>query len=81
MEKLDEADPIWGQPADVFRTGPLARFVQSDRSGSFSAPEGFTAYISNWSPAERAKLTTWILNKNLVYIVSSLKACLHKDLT
>lgn len=65
MEKLDEADPIWGQPANVYRTGPLSRLVQSERSGSFTAPEGFSNHIQNWSPAERAKLATWILNKNL----------------
>jgi len=66
MEKLDEADPIWGQPADVYRVGPMTRSVRSARSGNFVAPEGFPEYIARWSPAERAKLTTWILNKNLL---------------
>jgi hypothetical protein len=65
LEKLDEFDPIWGQPADVHRWGRNGRSVESKRSGNFRVEEGFIDFIRDWSPAERAKISTWILNRNL----------------
>ena len=45
MERLDEADPVWGQVAEVYRVGRDDRFIRSDRTGIFTTTEGFDKYI------------------------------------
>jgi hypothetical protein len=65
MERLDEADPVWGQTAEVYRVGRDDRSIRSHRTGNFVSPNGFSNYIKDWTPAERAKISTWILNRNI----------------
>lgn len=64
MQQLDEADPIWGEVATVYRDSAFTRYVVSNRCGSFHFGEGFAEHIRNWPPSEKAKICTYILNAN-----------------
>lgn len=65
MELLNEPDPIWGQTAQVYRSNRDDRYVKSNRAGNFIAPEGFNGFIADWTPGEKAKLCSWILDQNI----------------
>lgn len=65
MEWLDGIDPIWRQPAKIFRINADDFQVRSHRTGNFSYPKDFEDYILRWSPADKAKISTWILDRNL----------------
>lgn len=58
-------DPIWGAPSITHRIGPDTYAFSNDRSGKFETdPQGLNRYIQNWSPADRAKISTWVLDQN-----------------
>jgi hypothetical protein len=60
-----ENDPIWGEPVQAVRIGPDEFMFNSDRSGRFQTDsKGLREYIRNWSPTDRAKISTWILDRN-----------------
>jgi hypothetical protein len=74
MEKVNEADPIWGQIADAWKLGPDNVQFASDRTGKFTTtPDALRNYVLDWSPAERAKLSTWILEQNRSGVFPELK--------
>jgi hypothetical protein len=62
--RLDEADPIWGETASVYETFDGAWLVLSDRSGDFKCGSQLRGELQGWTPADRAKLVTWINNHN-----------------
>lgn len=60
----ENVDPIWGLPASSTPIGSGNILFHSVRSGNFAVSEGLRDYLMLWSDAEKAKLTTWILNHN-----------------
>jgi hypothetical protein len=65
MQLVNEADPIWGQPAKVYKVDADTRLIQSARTGNFTTDaDGLSNYISGWHPIDRAKISTWILDQN-----------------
>lgn len=62
--KLDEADPIWGSRAIVYSRGAGGIIVISDRVGRYICREDLRDNIGHWSPAAKARLTTWISDQN-----------------
>lgn len=65
MEKLDQADPIWGQPSETYRIGPDDYSFANERTGKFVVPlMDFSDFIQPWSAIQRAKISTWVLEQN-----------------
>ncbi|SEM40901.1 hypothetical protein SAMN05192583_0087 [Sphingomonas gellani] len=63
-KELDEADPIWGQPARVYNSVQGGWVVLSDRSGTYMCAPGLRESIQHWSPEKKANLTSWINEQN-----------------
>lgn len=61
---LNEADPIWGQPAKVYSSHMNGWVVQSERSGQYICAPDLRQNLSHWPPEKKANLTTWINNQN-----------------
>lgn len=66
--QLPEADPIWGQQASVYDTFLGYWIVSSVRCGTFRCAPNLRQQLQNWSPVDRAKLTTWISDQNMLGI-------------
>lgn len=66
MTPLNEADPIWGQPAVVSHDSSFSKYVDSPRCGRFRFMVGLENYISGWNAQNRAKICTYILDMNNV---------------
>ena len=66
MERLNEADPIWGEvPADVWSYDYGGKRVRSPRcGGTFVVGPGNLKVIRSLQKLEKAKLTTLILERN-----------------
>lgn len=67
METIEIPDPIWEIPASAYKISADETVYSSSRTGKFRTnPVGLRDYISNWNLTDRAKITTWILDHNLV---------------
>ena len=60
---LNEADPIWGETATIHDTQMGGWLVESDRSGEYLCSPELRGAVANWSPDDKAKLTTWITDQ------------------
>lgn len=63
--QLIEADPIWGQTAQVYESAAHGRVVLGGRCGSFTCGPGLRSILQGWSAENKTKLTTWITDQNL----------------
>lgn len=63
-KRLDEADPIWGQPAEVYLSGMGAWVVNSDRSGQYLCSPGLRDAVQTWPPERKALLTSFVNDQN-----------------
>jgi hypothetical protein len=63
-QELDEADPIWGQPAKVYNSIIGGWVVLSNRSGNFMCHPDLRNNIQHWPAEKKANLTSWINNQN-----------------
>lgn len=62
--ELDEADPIWGQPAKVYNSLSGGRVVMSERSGQYMCAPNLRESILHWPATKKANLTSWINTQN-----------------
>ena len=57
--------PIWGTVAEVGRSTPYTVDVNSERAGGgYSFSIGFEGHLQSLPVSERARLSTWILDRN-----------------
>jgi len=62
--KLDEADPIWGQTAQVYESAIFGWVVLGDRCGSFRCTPSLRQILQGWSAESKAHLTSWVTERN-----------------